>query len=57
MQTKKEKLKEVMKRLFGPVSAQMVDSMSEEEAMLKCKSKITAFLGEEKARQEFDKLG
>lgn len=52
---KKEKCKELMEKFFGPASAKMVDSMSEEECVAKCRAKVAGFLGEEKAK-EFDNI-
>ena len=52
---KKEKCKELMTKFFGPASAALVDSMSEDECVAKCKAKVQAFLGTEKAA-EFDKV-
>lgn len=51
---KKEKCKELMGKYFGPASAAMVDNMSEEECVNKCRDKISNFLGQEKAK-EFEK--
>jgi hypothetical protein len=53
--SKKDKCKEIMTQLFGPASAQMVDSMSEDEVVGKCKEKVAGFLGPEKAKM-FDNL-
>ncbi len=53
--SRKDKCKEIMGRFFGPASASMVDSMSEEECVGKCRSKVEALLGEEKAK-EFDNI-
>ena len=44
-----------MEKFFGPATAKMVDSMSEDECVEKCKTKVKAFLGEEKAK-EFDNI-
>ena len=44
-----------MLELFGPSSARTVDKWSEDECVDKCKAKVTAFLGSEKAKV-FDKL-
>jgi hypothetical protein len=52
---KKEKCKELMARFFGPATANLVDSMSEEEVVQKCREKVSAFLGEDKAK-EFDNI-
>lgn len=53
--SKKEKCKELMAKFFGPASANMVDMMSEDEVVQKCREKVKAFLGEEKA-VEFDSI-
>jgi len=42
-----------MTKYFGPVSAALVDRMSEEDCLEQCKAKVKAFLGSEKAK-EFD---
>ncbi len=47
---KKEKCKELMNKFFGPASANMVDSMSEDECVAKCRAKVKGFLGDEKAK-------
>lgn len=44
-----------MLRYFGPASAALVDFMTEDECVEKCRKKIVAMLGEEKAK-EFDAL-
>lgn len=48
--SKKEKCKELMAKFFGPATANLVDSMSEEECVEKCREKVSAFLGEDKAK-------
>lgn len=53
--SKKDQCKELMGKFFGPASAAQVDSMSEEECVAKCRTKVAGFLGEEKAK-EFDKI-
>ena len=55
MMSKKDKCKELMAKFFGPATANVVDAMSEEDCVQKCKDKVTAFLGAEKAK-EFDKI-
>ncbi len=52
---KKEKCKELMAKFFGPATANIVDSMSETECVQKCRDKVKAFLGEDKAK-EFDSI-
>ncbi|MCK4997315.1 hypothetical protein KAS08_03345 [Candidatus Pacearchaeota archaeon] len=52
---KKEKCKEIMVKLFGPATGNLVDSMSEDDCVAKCKDKVSKFLGEEKAKV-FDNL-
>lgn len=42
-----------MGKFFGPASAKLVDNMSEEDCIGKCRAKVEAFLGVEKAN-EFD---
>ena len=53
--SKKDECKELMKKFFGPSTAALVDSMSEDDCVEKCKAKVKGFLGEEKAK-EFDKI-
>jgi monoamine oxidase len=53
--SKKEKCKELMKKFFGPSTADLVDAMSEEEVVEKCRNKVKGFLGEDKAK-EFDNI-
>ena len=48
--SKKEQCKEIMTKLFGPATANLVDSMTEEDCVQKCKEKVTSFLGAEKAK-------
>jgi hypothetical protein len=48
--SRKDKCKELMAKFFGPATASMVDSMSEEECVAKCREKVKGFLGEEKAK-------
>ena len=53
---KKEECKKIMSRLFGPASAALVDSMSEEDCVEKCRKKVMAVLGPEEAKV-FDAIG
>ncbi len=53
--SKKEKCKTLMGKFFGPASANIVDTMNEDECVSKCREKVKAFLGEEKAK-EFDDI-
>jgi hypothetical protein len=53
--SKKEKCKVIMERLFGPATAALVDNMEEDEVVDTCKKKVTAMLGEDKAK-EFDSV-
>ena len=48
--SKKDQCKTIMGNLFGLASANLVDSMSEEECVEKCKAKVTAMLGPDKAK-------
>lgn len=48
--SKKDKCKEIMLKYFGPATANLVDRMSEEECIDKCRAKVRGFLGEEKAK-------
>jgi len=48
--SKKDKCKEIMGKFFGPATANLVDSMSEEECVTKCRTKVAAMLGEDKAK-------
>ncbi|MGM5488251.1 MAG: hypothetical protein ACQESG_04845 [Nanobdellota archaeon] len=50
---KKEKCKEIMKRLFGDASATQVDNMAEENCVEECKKKVSDFLGPSIADREF----
>lgn len=52
---KKEQCKELMEKFFGPASAKLVDEMGEDDCVPKCRAKVAAFLGEEKAK-EFDSI-
>ena len=51
--TKKDQCKELMAKFFGPASASLVDKMTEDDCVQKCRDKVKGFLGEEKAK-EFD---
>jgi hypothetical protein len=53
--SKKEKCKELMLKFFGPASANLVDSMTEEECVAICKLKVSKLLGE-KSAAEFDNI-
>lgn len=53
--SKKDQCKEIMGRIFGPATANLVNAMSEEECVDKCKQKASAMLGPDKAK-EFDKV-
>lgn len=53
--TKKEQCKALILKFFGPVTASQVDSMSEDDCVAKCKSKVAGFFGAEKAK-EFDNI-
>jgi hypothetical protein len=48
--SKKDQCKEIMSRLFGPATANMIDKFSEEECVQKCREKVIGFLGPEKAK-------
>lgn len=48
--SKKEKCKELMTQLFGPASANIVDTMSEDNCVSQCREKVASFLGEDKAK-------
>jgi hypothetical protein len=48
--TKKDQCKEIMTKFFGPSTGALVDGMSEEECVAKCREKVKGFLGEEKAK-------
>ena len=52
---KKEKCKQIMLELFGPVSAAKVDNMSEDDCVKICKEKVTFLLGGRHA-EKFDQL-
>lgn len=53
--SKKDQCKEMMAKFFGPATANMVDQMTEDDCVEKCKEKVKSFLGEEKAK-EFDSI-
>ena len=53
--SKKDQCKALMLKFFGTASAALVDSMSEEECVAKCRAKVASFLGQEKAK-EFDSV-
>jgi monoamine oxidase len=53
--SKKDQCKMLMTKFFGPQVAKVVDSMSEEECVAKCKARVKGFLGDEQAR-EFDSI-
>jgi monoamine oxidase len=53
--SRKDKCKELMIKFFGPATANMVDSMSEEECVDKCRKRVETFLGEE-AGKNFDNI-
>jgi hypothetical protein len=48
--SKKDQCKELMRKFFGPATANMVDAMSEDDCVAKCREKVKGFLGEEKAK-------
>jgi hypothetical protein len=48
--TKKDKCRELMGKLFGPATAKLVDTLTEEEVVDYCKKKVTGLLGAEKAK-------
>jgi hypothetical protein len=48
--SKKDQCKELMTKFFGPSTAALVDSMTEDDCVAKCKEKVKGFLGEEKAK-------
>ena len=52
---KKEKCKDLMLKFFGPATANLVDSMSEDDCVAKCKQKVLVMLGPDKAK-EFDSI-
>jgi predicted nucleic acid-binding Zn ribbon protein len=53
--TNKDKCKEIMQKLFGPATANLVDTMDENTCVQQCRQKVTALLGAEKAK-EFDNI-
>ncbi len=53
MLSKKDQCKALMAKFFGPATANIVDTMGEDDCVQKCRDKVKAFLGEEKAK-EFD---
>jgi hypothetical protein len=48
--SKKDQCKDLMSKLFGPATANMVDAMGEDDCVAKCREKAKGFLGEEKAK-------
>jgi len=53
--SKKDACTKIMEDLFGPASAKILDSKSEDEVVDFCKSRVTGLLGKEKAAI-FDKI-
>jgi len=53
--TNKERCKELMENMFGPASVIIVDEMTEDDCIGRCRAKVKAFLGEDRAK-EFDTL-
>ncbi len=53
--SKKAKCKEIMGNLFGAATASWTDRFTEEEVVEKCRTKVSALLGEEKAKM-FDSI-
>jgi hypothetical protein len=55
--SKREKIKELMQKYFGPASANMVDRMegSDEQILQECKQRVAALLGQDQAK-EFDSI-
>lgn len=53
--TNKEKCSALMLKFFGPASARTVEDMSEDECIKICRGKVSALMGEERAK-EFDKF-
>jgi monoamine oxidase len=51
--SRKDQCKVLMTKFFGPHVAKVVDSMSEEDCVAKCKARVRGFLGDE-AASEFD---
>ena len=54
--TKKEKCKEIMKKLFGEATASEVDSMTEDNCVEKCKDKVRGLLGNTIAENKFKEV-
>jgi hypothetical protein len=48
--SKKDQCKDLMGKLFGPATAKIVDTMTEEDCVEKCRSRVKGFLGEDKAK-------
>ena len=53
--SKKDQCKELMTKFFGPATAALVETMSENNCVGLCKQKVAAFLGEE-CSKEFDSV-
>ncbi len=53
--TRKEQCKALMLEIFGPACEALVDDMSEEECVEKCKTKVMQLLGERMAAR-FDAI-
>ncbi len=54
--SKLQRCQELMLKLFGPATANLVaKTMTEEDCVQKCKQKVNALLGSEKAK-EFDNV-
>ena len=54
--TNKEECARIMKDLFGPISADMVNNMTEDNCVEQCKKKVMAFLGPKRGKL-FDGIG
>ena len=51
--SKKDQCKEIMGRLFGPATADLVDTMSDDDCVARCRQKVETMLGPELGK-EFD---
>lgn len=51
----KDRCREAMSKLLGPVSAGVVDNMEDEQCYEKCRKMVVDFMGEAKAK-EFDTI-
>lgn len=54
--TSKEQYVQIMAMLFGPASAKVLESMTDEASAKHCRDKVEAFFGKDKAEEIFKEL-